>query len=131
MTPALPIRRANTILYTCRWADTVPFYEETLGLAVSFRNDWFVEFQLAPGTYLSLADARRTRDPQTGAAQGVTLSWQVANLTAVRRWLQQRGVVLGPVQIRWGARTTDIHDPAGHRIELWQAPSAGHHQTRV
>jgi catechol 2,3-dioxygenase-like lactoylglutathione lyase family enzyme len=131
MTPALAITRSNTIVYTRRWQATVPFYEQTLGLVVSFRNDWFVEFELAPGSYLSLADARRRAAPRPRAAEGLTLSWQVADLSAVRRYLQKRGVVLGPVQKRWGARTTDIHDPAGHRIELWQAPPAGHDHSRA
>jgi catechol 2,3-dioxygenase-like lactoylglutathione lyase family enzyme len=121
MTPALSVTRSNTILYPRRWAETVRFYEKTLGLAVSFRNDWFVEFRVSPGAYLSLADARRTSVP-SAAGKGITLSWQVDDLTVARQQLQRRGVVLGPIQSRWGAPATDFHDPEGHRIELWQAP---------
>jgi catechol 2,3-dioxygenase-like lactoylglutathione lyase family enzyme len=114
------IRRTNTILYCARWADTVSFYAERLALPISFRNDWFVEFELGPGMHLSIADQSRSSiEPNHGA--GITLSWEVDDVEEARRLLLAAGVGVSPVGARFGARTIDLFDPERNRIELWQS----------
>lgn len=124
MTHQHPLRpaRANTILYCAEWAATVAFYRDRLALPVTFANDWFVEFYLADGARLSVADASRaTIAPVAG--QGITLAWQVANLAAARAALLAAGVATTPPQRRWGAWVCYCRDPEGHRIELWEDDS--------
>lgn len=112
------VTRTNTILYCASWADTVTFYRDTIGLVLSFENDWFVEFALTDGAHLSIADAgRATIEPSDGA--GITLSWQVTDLAAACDELTAQGVAVSPPTRRWGATTVFAHDPEGNRIELW------------
>lgn len=112
------IERSNTIVYTDRWPETVSFYRDRLGLAVVSERDWFVEFALHDGTYLSVADAARsTIRPGDGA--GLTFSWQVDDLDATRAALTERGVAVGAIVSRFGAGAFDVVDPAGNRIEFW------------
>ena len=59
--PVVPLDRANTILYCRRWEATVAFYRDPLRLPVTHHTDWFVEFRLTDGAYLSVADASRGR----------------------------------------------------------------------
>jgi catechol 2,3-dioxygenase-like lactoylglutathione lyase family enzyme len=115
----LSIRRTNTILYCARWAETSRFYSEVLGLPVSFRNDWFVEVELGPGTHLSIADESRSSiNPNHGA--GITLSWEVDDVEATRNALLAAGVDVSPLGSRFGSPTVDLFDPERNRIELWQ-----------
>lgn len=111
-------RRSNTILYTDRWEATVGFYRDALGFEVVFENEWFVEFAVAAGAFVSVADASRSSiDPGTGA--GLTLSFEVDDLQAVRDELAGSGVAAGQPTRRFGASTLDMCDPAGNRIEFW------------
>jgi catechol 2,3-dioxygenase-like lactoylglutathione lyase family enzyme len=110
--------RANTILYCRNWAATVAFYRDTLGLPVSFENDWFVEFHLVDSAYLSIAAAERSSIAAV-AGQGITLAWQVNDLEDVHGQLQVQGVTVTPIRRRWGARVFYCHDPEGHRLEFW------------
>ncbi len=122
--PAPELRRTNTILYCRRWAATVQFYRDVLGLAAHPLCDWFVEFRLTADSCLSIADAARaTIAPVAGG--GVTLSWQVADVVDFRRHLVDKGVTTGPITNRWGARCFFFHDPEGHRLEAW-SPAALH-----
>jgi predicted enzyme related to lactoylglutathione lyase len=52
--------------------------------------------------------------------QGITLSWQVPDVEAARDLLQARGVAVTEIRRKWGAFLFYLHDPEGHRIELWQ-----------
>jgi catechol 2,3-dioxygenase-like lactoylglutathione lyase family enzyme len=114
----ISIRRTNTILYCARWAETVAFYRNVLQLPATFESEWFVEFQLAASSYLSVADHRRaTIAPNHGA--GLTLSWEVDDVESLRSELIGSGLQLGPIGARWGAATLDLFDPEGNRIELW------------
>lgn len=119
MSGVLRVERANTILYCQRWPETVAFYQAVFGFAITHQTDWFVEFQLTPGAYLSVADASRASIASAGG-QGITLAWQVADVRAAHSALQQRGLAVTPLQRKWGAQLFYLHDPAGHRIELWQ-----------
>jgi hypothetical protein len=87
-------------------------------LAVSFENDWFVEFEVAPASFVSIADAARS-SITPGDGRGITLSWQVTDVVATSRELRAVGVDVGPVRRRFGAPVVDLFDPAGNRIELW------------
>lgn len=118
MTSPVRVTRTNTILYCARWADTVAFYRDALGLTVTHETDWFVEFGVAGTGHLSVADAARAT-VAPGHGRGVTLSWQVADLRDVRAALVDRGVAVSDVATRWGTRYVELHDPEGNRIELW------------
>ena len=113
-----PIEAANTIVYCADFAEAVSFYRDGLGLRVTFASDWFVELELAPNTFLSVADASRT-SIEAGDGRGITLSWRVVDLAATRAALLARGIDVGPVTDRFGSPTADLFDPVGNRIELW------------
>lgn len=112
------LRRSNTILYTDRWAETVEFYRDALALTVAFENEWFVEFALGSGAFVSVADAARS-SIAPGRGDGITLSLQVDDVRAVRAELVSVGIEVGDAGVRWGADVLDVHDPAGNRIEFW------------
>jgi catechol 2,3-dioxygenase-like lactoylglutathione lyase family enzyme len=114
--------RSNTILYVDDWPAVVAFYRDLLGHSVSYENDWFVEFELNPGSYLSVAQASRS-SVAPGSGGGITLSWKVDDVTAVRDAMIGHGVDVPAITTRFGAPTLDLFDPAGTRIELWSAPS--------
>ena len=116
--PGIDVRATNFILYCERWAETVAFYRDVLRLTETFSNQWFVEFRLGGGASVSIADAGRTSiHPVQG--RGMTLSIEVPDLDATRRWLERRGAKPSAVTIRFGSRVFDIYDPEGHRIEFW------------
>jgi catechol 2,3-dioxygenase-like lactoylglutathione lyase family enzyme len=112
------VARANTILYCTKWTETVAFYRATLGLAVTFENDWFVEFRVADTSMLSIADVSRATI-RAVEGQGITLTWQVVSTHAVRDVLRSRGVEVTALTERFGATVCYFHDPEGHRVELW------------
>ena len=114
----LSIERTNTVLYCERWPETVAFYRTVLGLRVALENDWFVEFELTPSSFLSIADASRATVGAVGG-QGVTLTWKVPRLGETRTVLEASGVDVTEIKSRWGADVCYCHDPEGHRIELW------------
>lgn len=116
------VDRSNTILYCARWVDVVAFYRDGLALEIAFENDWFVEFATGPGAFLSVADAARS-SIGPGDGSGLTLSWRVADVAVERSRLQARGVEVGEIASRWGARVVDLFDPAGNRVELWSNSS--------
>jgi catechol 2,3-dioxygenase-like lactoylglutathione lyase family enzyme len=114
----IQIQRSNTILYCQAWAEVVTFYRDRLGLPCVWRNDWLVELQLTPNSFLSIADAARATVGAT-VGQGITLTWQVADVAQQRAvWLAQ-GIPISPIRQRWGAQVCYLHDPAGNRLELW------------
>lgn len=116
--PVVAFDRANTILYCRRWAATVGFYRDSLALPVTHSTDWFVEFQLTDSAYVSIADASRATIADV-EGQGITLSWHVADVSAARRRLTEQGLAPSDEKTRWGATVCYLHDPEGHRIELW------------
>lgn len=119
--PMVVVERTNTVLYCDDWAETVAFYRNELGLTVAFENDWFVEFAVHAGAFLSVADASQS-SIRPGDGAGLTLSWQVADIAAVRSSLAEAGVAVGALTRRFGADVFDVFDPAGNRIEFWSDP---------
>ena len=116
---ALRFKGANTILYCKRWKETVAFYQQHLGLPITFSTDWFVEFRLAGAAHLSVANEART-SVKSNSGHGLTLALQVDNAETAWRHMQERG--LGPQPLRdhpWGAQAFYLFDPEGHRLEIW------------
>jgi catechol 2,3-dioxygenase-like lactoylglutathione lyase family enzyme len=120
----IEVDRTNTILYCDRWRRVVDFYRHALGLDVVVENDWFVEFVLAPGSFLSVADATRS-SIAPGVGAGLTLSWRVADVADTRATLLDAGISVSQVGSRFGCPVIDLHDPAGNRIELWSGAASG------
>lgn len=120
MTPLIVPKRTNTILYCRRWQETVLFYKEQLGLAVVYANDWFVEFQLTDTSFLSIANAARAT-VEAVQGQGVTLTWEVAEVKSIQSELAGRGIHTTPIKRKWGAQVCYSYDPEGHRLEFWEA----------
>jgi catechol 2,3-dioxygenase-like lactoylglutathione lyase family enzyme len=118
-TAMIETTRTNTIFYCGHWIETVEFYRDTLKLPVQFENDWFVEFQLTTTSYLSIANADNTTINAVNG-QGVTLTWQVADLQDLANKLRASGVQTTEISRKWNALSCFFHDPEGHRIELWQ-----------
>jgi catechol 2,3-dioxygenase-like lactoylglutathione lyase family enzyme len=115
----MKVEQTNTILYCQKWSETVAFYRDVLEFFVSHQTDWFVEFQLTNGVYLSIADERRATI-QSVDGQGITLSWQVADVDTMHSALQQQGIEVTSIRQKWGGRLFYFRDPEGHRIEFWQ-----------
>lgn len=114
----LSIHRVNTILYCRHWDEMVRFYRDVLKLPVRMEKSWFVEFHLNDQACLSIADAAKATIPSAAGA-GLTLSLNVARLTAVRDRLIAEGVEATPIQSVWGSRRFFVFDPEGNRIEMW------------
>ena len=115
---ALTVRASNTIIYCDKWDEVVTFYRDRLGLRATMERDWFIEFELNTGAYLSVADARRAT-VDAGNGSGLTLSWCVDDLDAALAQLTANGVEASAIVTRWGSRCCYVSDPAGNRIEFW------------
>jgi len=116
----VPFATANTILYCRRWAETVGFYRNKLGLAVTLATDWFVEFSLNATSRLSIADDTRA-SIKSGAGAGITIALEVADIEAAHRWANQRQIEPTAIKTHpWKARVFYFRDPEGHRVEVWQ-----------
>lgn len=118
MNSLITLKRSNTILYCCRWAETVCFYKTQMCLPVSFENEWFVEFQLTPTSFLSIANAARATIAAV-QGQGVTLTWQVNDIKSVKQQLAEQQITTTAIQRKWGALAFYCTDPEGHRLEFW------------
>lgn len=116
--PEIQAKRTNTIIYCAAYEETVRFYRDLLKLEIAAEKDWFVEFRLGREAFVSVADAGRTRIP-AGTGAGITLSWQVEDVRALRYRLVDIGIDASPVEWRWGAWVLFFRDPSGNRIELW------------
>jgi lactoylglutathione lyase len=114
----IEVDRTNTILYSRRWPEMVMFYRDVVGLPVALERDWFVEFQVAPAAFVSVADSARA-SVEPGDGRGVTLSWRVDDVATVRAQLIAAGVSVSEIARRWGARVAYLFDPDANRIELW------------
>lgn len=113
------LQRTNTILYCSGWAETVAFYKDIFSFNITHQTDWFVEFQLSTTAYLSVAEAKHTSIESVNG-QGITLSWQVADVYKVHDYLEKVGTEVTGIKKKWGANLFYLRDPEGHRIELWQ-----------
>ncbi len=122
---SLNIKVANTILYCHHWKKTVAFYQEVFNFPISFSSDWFVEFQLNPMAYLSIADEQRATIKSAGGL-GLTVTFEVECADEVWVYLQDKNVPLEPLRDHpWGARVFYFYDPEGNIIELAQLANSG------
>ena len=112
------VQAVNTILYCRNWQETMRFYRDLLKLSVHLSLDWFVEFQLPGGGFLSIADAARATIASSHG-NGITLAFHVTDVDQAHHHLTAAGIVAGPIQSKWGARVFYFHDPEGHRLEAW------------
>ncbi len=109
---------SNTIIYCEQWSDVVAFYRSGLGFRATMERDWFVEFEVHPGAHLSVADAAHATITG-GDGAGLTLSWRVDDIEAMRSRLVANGIDVSTTRTRWGARYINAFDPAKNRIEFW------------
>lgn len=110
----------NTILYCRKWATTVAFYRNILGLEPLMTSDWFVEFSLGGTSRLSVADEARA-SVKSAAGRGITLGLEVDDLDGIHHSLSMAGTTPAPIRTHpWNARVFYLFDPEGHRIEFWQ-----------
>lgn len=120
MRSLIPSKRVNTILYCQKWAEMVCFYRDKLALPTTVEHSWFLEFQLAPSAYLSLADAARTTIKSSQGA-GLTITFEVDDIETVWQKCQAQGLRPEPIkQHHWGALQFFMFDPEGYRLEIWQ-----------
>ncbi|MAT99053.1 MAG: glyoxalase [Anaerolineaceae bacterium] len=117
-------KRTNTILYCHHWPETIAFYKDRLKLPVAFANEWFVEFQLTTTSFLSIANAARATITAV-QGQGMTLTLEVTNVSAVKAGLEKLGIATTPLKRRWNALAFYCFDPEGHRLEFWTAENEG------
>ncbi|MEO8394049.1 MAG: VOC family protein [Chloroflexota bacterium] len=115
----MDIERTNTILYCHQWIETVSFYRNTFDFPITYQTAWFVEFQLTTHASLSIADESRASIQSVGG-QGITLSWQVPQLREMHTALLKQCIPASTIRKKGGAYLFYLHDPEGHRIELWQ-----------
>lgn len=112
------VKRSNTILYCRNWEVTVKFYRDVLKFVINHESGWFVEFQLADNTYLSIANAENASIKSAGG-RGITLSLQIEDVEKTHRRLNQIGMNVSRIKRVWGSRAFYLFDPEGHRLELW------------
>ncbi len=113
------VQSTNIILYCDKWIEAIDFYHDILRLDVNFKNNWFIEFSLNSGAFLSVVDAQRaTIDSGQGA--GITITFKVADIFQTWQFLQSQGVNVEKIRNHpWGAYTFYFFDPEGHRLEAW------------
>ena len=112
------IKRSNTILYCRNWEVTVKFYRDVFNFVINHESEWFVEFQLADNTYLSIANTANA-SIKSADGGGITLSWQVEDVEKTHHRLNQLGIKTSLIKLVWGSRAFYLFDPEGHRLELW------------
>jgi len=116
----MKILAANTIIYCKKWPESVHFYRDVLGLAISFqKDDWFIEFVVNGAAHLSIADAARcTIAPGSGV--GLTLSFFVQDLRGTETIFKDHDIATTPIKAQgWRAPYFYVNDPEGTRIEFW------------
>jgi catechol 2,3-dioxygenase-like lactoylglutathione lyase family enzyme len=112
------IKRSNTILYCRNWKNTVRFYRDVLKFGINHETEWFVEFQLADNTYLSIANAANT-SIKSADGGGITISWQIEDVESTYLRFNKLGIKTTKLKNVWDAQAFYIFDPEGHRLELW------------
>src|SRR5579863_7289962 len=115
-------------LFTEDLAGTRSFYENVLGLRVTFEDENSVvfKFENMMVNLLDVSAAPELIAPATVASPDAgsrcVFAVFVDDVDAVCTELDQHGVVLlnGPIDRPWGVRTASFTDPAGHIWEIAQ-----------
>jgi catechol 2,3-dioxygenase-like lactoylglutathione lyase family enzyme len=120
------LKRIDVVnLFAEDFAGTRSFYQEVLGLPLTFEDETTAVFKLE-NVMLCLNDASagpgliapaEVARPESGSR--FVLAVFVDDVDSASTELAQRGVVLlnGPVDQPWGMRTASFTDPAGH---IWR-----------
>ena len=114
------VKISNTILYCENWGKTVEFYKDLLEFPVNFSTDWFVEFSLNDKARLSIADEKHA-SVKSSHGKGITISLEVDDIQQAFHNVQNLG--LNPTAVNkhpWNAKTFNLFDPEGNRLEFWQ-----------
>ncbi|HPL15943.1 MAG TPA: VOC family protein [Spirochaetota bacterium] len=110
---------SNTIIYCKKWDECKRFYRDILGLRIHFEKDWFIEFHICEGAYLSIADEAHT-SIKNAAGGGITIALKFDSADEMRKNLVDNGIAAGEISNHpWGGKTFFIMDPEGMRIEIW------------
>jgi len=112
-------------LFAEDFAGTRTFYQEVLGLPLTFEDETTAVFKLENmmvcltdvSTVPELIMPAAVASPEAGSR--FMLAMFVDDVDAACAELAQHGVVVlnGPVDRPWGVRTANFRDPAGH---IWQ-----------
>jgi len=120
------LKRIDVInLFAEDFAGTKSFYQEVLGLPLTFADETTAVYKLE-NMMVCLTDVSAVPEliapaavasPEAGSR--FMLAMFVDDVDAASSELAQHGVVLlnGPVDRPWGVRTANFTDPAGH---IWQ-----------
>lgn len=124
--PPSPFVAMDTMIVRVRdLATSRAWYEERLGLEVSFEGPGVVVFDVGPGgkTTLTLYElSPGEAEPPHGRCFPVL---RVDDVQAARDALAERGIEVEPVQTDGTAKWFGFHDPEGCRLEACQIVSAG------
>ncbi len=114
------IKSSNTIIYCKKWKETVDFYKSILKLDITVEKNWFVEFQLAQNSTLSIADEKKS-SIKSARGRGITMALEVEDAIEVWECFKNRDAnICEPLKIHpWGAYVFYLKDPEGNRIEIW------------
>ena len=115
----MSIEGMNLILYCTHFTECVQFYSEMLGFPIVSNHEWFIEFKIAEGTYLSCMDENHTSIKSSGGA-GTTLTFKVDDAETVHTMLKDKGAEPSDLKVRhWAVKSFFLHDPDGYRLEIW------------
>ena len=122
--PALSIKENILMLYYKDISLVVPFYEETLGLARTFNDDWVKIYQITPTSFVALVQESEGSFHRAKTDNAVMLSIVTEEVDAWYERLKrdQKIVFLKEIYDNEHApiRAFLVEDPGGYSIEFFQ-----------
>jgi hypothetical protein len=122
--PAFSIKENILMLYYKDISLVVPFYEETLGLARTFNDDWVKIYQITPTSFVALVQEGEGSFHRAQAENAVMLSIVTEEVDAWYERLKrdQKIVFLKDIYDNEHApiRAFLVEDPGGYSIEFFQ-----------
>ncbi len=122
--PALSIKENILMLYYKDISLVVPFYEETLGLAKTFNEDWVKIYRITPTSFVALVQEGEGSFHRAQAENAVMLSIVTEEVDAWYERLKrdQSIVFLKEIYDNQHApiRAFLVEDPGGYSIEFFQ-----------
>jgi catechol 2,3-dioxygenase-like lactoylglutathione lyase family enzyme len=100
----------------------VAFYRDTLGLPVRYRPDGWVELDAGNVTIgLRRLGSGPEGRPELGVGQGVTIVFEVEDISTARAELEDRGVQFAGGVFEYGpVRFAVFEDPDGNLFQIYQ-----------
>jgi catechol 2,3-dioxygenase-like lactoylglutathione lyase family enzyme len=90
-----------------------------MGFPIVSDHDWFIEFRIVDGLYLSCMDETHT-SIKSSRGSGTTITIKVDDAETVHADLKQRGAEPADLKVRhWAVKSFFLHDPDGYRLEIW------------